>query len=265
MLKKKKSEIKENNNFEVAILNENSSFQVKEAYKTLRTNILFSLPKNLPSKVIAFVSACPGEGKTTTVINTAISFIELGKKIIVIDCDLRKPKLHKYMGIRAKSGLSNILGGFSELRECITKTEYGFDCITAGRIPPNPSELLVSEQFDETMESLKKEYDIILIDTPPITIVSETSTIVSKVDGTILIASSGKSAKTDFERAISILKFSNSKILGFVLNNSQNSNNSYGNTSYSRFFRKSPSYYYYNYGYGTNSSNNKYTDDNDIN
>ena len=248
-----------------AIINENSSFQAKEAYKTLRTNIMFSLPKNDLSKAILFTSAGSGEGKTTTLINMAISFVELGKKIILLDCDLRKPKIHKYAKIPQRVGVSNILGGFAKLEDCIVKAEHGFDCIVAGQIPPNPSELLDSSALDEIINELKKTYEYILIDTPPINIVAETAAIASKVDGAILLASQNKSTKPEFDRAISILQFSNTKILGFVLNSAKTSNNKYdkiiyNNPIFRKIIRKTKrgySYYYsYGYGYGYSYGNN---------
>lgn len=243
----------------IAIINENSSFQAKEAYKTLRTNIMFSLPKNDLSKVILFTSAGPGEGKTTTLINLAISFVELGKKIILLDCDLRKPKIHKYAKIPQKVGISNVLGGFAKAEDCIVKTDYGFDCIVAGQIPPNPSELLDSTAMDDILNELKQKYEYILIDTPPINIVAETASMAAKADGTILLASQNNSTKPEFDRAISILKFSNAKILGFVLNNAKTSGNRYdkiiyNNPVFRKIIRKTKqgySYYYsYSYGYG---------------
>lgn len=261
--KKKEKTTNPDNTRKTAIIDEKSSFQAKEAYKTLRTNILFSLPKSDFSKSVLFTSAVPGEGKTTTLINLAISMVELGKKVILIDCDLRKPKIHRYAQINSRIGVSNILGGFANTEECIVKTQYGFDCIVAGHIPPNPSELLDSVAMDNLIDELKNKYEYILIDTPPINIVSETAAMASKADGTVLLASCNRSTKPEFDRAVSILKFSNAKILGFVLNNSKNTTSKYGSIVYNnpiikKITRKTKRgyTYYYNYGYGYSYGNN---------
>ncbi len=251
-MKNNKNKVKEIQNVS-PIIDKDSSFRAKEAYKTLRTNILFALPKSEGSKVVMFTSACPGEGKTTTLINTAISFVELGKKIVIVDCDLRKPKVHKYTNIKSKVGISNVLGGFSKIEECIVKTDYGFDCMVAGHTPPNPSELLSSQQMIDIINQLKSMYDIVLLDSPPINIVSETATLAPLTDGVLLIASHASSTKQEFERAISILKFTNAKILGFVLNNAKVQLTTYSKASKKTLFsklKKNSGGYYYNYGYG---------------
>lgn len=204
---------------EPAILTKNSSFTVKESYKTLRTNLMFSIGAQKDSaKVITVASSLPGEGKTTTAINLAITFSELGSKVLVIDCDLRKPKLHKYLKLKNTVGMSTILGGFDEYKNCVITTEYGFDCITAGRIPPNPSELLSSDAMVSTLDALRQDYDFIFADCPPVDIVSDIITVASNTDGVLYVVTPDKAFVSDVAEGVSKFKFCNIKILGMVAN-----------------------------------------------
>ena len=210
---------KSSTNTEIAILDKNASFSIKEAYKSLRTNLIFSM--GTPSgkaKILSIVSSAPSEGKTTTAINIAISFAEANCKILLVDCDLRKPKLHKYMNIKNTEGMSNILCGFSSAKDCIIKSPYGFDCILAGRIPPNPAELLSSDKFTEVFDALKADYDYILIDCPPVNVVADALTISTYTDGVLYVVNPEIVLTSDVEEGISKLEFINAKIYGFVAN-----------------------------------------------
>lgn len=204
---------------EIAVLTKHASFSVKEAYKSLRTNLVFSMgTPNGKAKTLSIVSSAPSEGKTTTAINIAISFAETNSKVLLVDCDLRKPKLHKYMKLKNTDGMSNILGGFASAKDCIFKTEYGFDCIFAGRIPPNPSELLSSEKFAETFDAFKAEYDYIFIDCPPVNVVSDALAISAYTDGVLYVVNPEVVFTSDVEEGIAKLKFIDAKIFGFVAN-----------------------------------------------
>ncbi len=215
-LKQKK---KTSANTELAVLDKNASFAVKEAYKSLRTNLMFSMgTPNGKAKTLSVVSSAPSEGKTTTTINIAISFAETNCKVLLVDCDLRKPKLHKYMKLKNTDGMSNILGGFSNAKDCIFKSSFGFDCIFAGRIPPNPAELLSSDKFTETFDALKDEYDYIFIDCPPVNVVSDALTVSSYTDGVLYVVNPEIILTSDVEEGIAKLEFINAKIFGFVAN-----------------------------------------------
>lgn len=206
-------------NTEIAILDKNASFTVKEAYKSLRTNLIFSMgTPDGRAKVLSIVSSAPSEGKTTTAINIAISFAETNCKVLLVDCDLRKPKLNKYMKLKNTEGMSNILGGFATAEQTIFKSPYGFDCILAGRIPPNPAELLSSDKFTETFDSLKDKYDYIFIDCPPVNVVSDALTISTYSDGVLYVVNPGIVLTSDVEEGIAKLEFVNAKIYGFVAN-----------------------------------------------
>lgn len=204
------------------VLNHESPFMVKETYKTLRTNIMFALPNNdedPEGKVIVFTSAVPGEGKTTVCLNTAITFAQTGAKVLLIDSDLRIPKLHKYFGIDGKSGFSDVLGGFVNVQSVITPIkEHNLDCIPGGQIPPNPAELLGSKTTENLLSELKKIYDYIIIDTPPITIVADALSLAPIASGTVLIAREKYTPGNAIREVLQSLKFANAKILGIVNN-----------------------------------------------
>ncbi len=236
-----------------AILNKDSRFSVKESYKALRTNIIFSLKDAGSCKVVSMASANPAEGKTTTAVNLAITFAEMSSKVLLIDCDLRKPKVHKYANVKNKVGLSNILCGFAKVEEAITHTEYGFDCILSGHIPPNPSELLASKEMDSLVCELKKSYDFIFLDCPPINIVTDALSVATHCDGTIFIVKPNSTTKSDLTSAIGKYKFTELNVIGFIVNATDGKQGSYYKNA--KYSNKNVYYNYYNYAY-KNSTNN---------
>lgn len=211
-----------------AVIDKNTEFSIKEAYKTLRTNILFSLPNDGKHKVIVTTSAVPGEGKSTTVINLAITFSQIGSRVLIVDGDLRKPKIHKYLAVDNNNGLSGVLSGFVEAEDAIKKTEYGFDCITAGSVPPNPSELIGSTKLSELLNDLGEKYDYIFIDSPPVTVVSDTLTIAAISDGVLLIARASYTPKSLLKQSINNIKITKAKIIGVVVNAVDTKKHAYG-------------------------------------
>ena len=207
-------------NKETTILNENSKFHISEAYKTLRTNILFST-RNTGCKLYAVTSAIPGEGKTTTAINIAISFAQTEKKVIIIDSDLRKPKLHKYFDLENKVGLSNVLSGVYDGndKKYIQKTNVkNLDLISSGHVPPNPIELLSSDNMKELLKSLEETYDFVILDTPPVNIVSDALVLSDMVTGYIMVARSNYTEYDALNVAMSNFELADIKPLGVVLN-----------------------------------------------
>lgn len=218
---------------------------VSEAYKTIRTNIAFSnIDQNI--KTILVTSAQPSEGKTTTISNLAVSFAALDKKIIVIDCDLRRPSLHKQFNISNLHGLTDALIGSKPYFQCIQKTELeNLDILTAGTIPPNPSEILSSNNMKTLVKGLSEYYDYVFLDSPPIGSVTDAAIISSYADGVILVCASNE---VDKELAIiskERLQNVNAKILGVVLNKFDiDANKYYG-------------YYYYSYGENDKESNKR--------
>ncbi len=228
------------------LVSDKMSFNIKEAYKSTRTNIMFSLAANEGCKVIIVTSSIPGEGKTLTSINTALTFAQTGAKVLLIDCDLRKSKIHKYMQVDNKVGISNVLGSFASLDECIKHSdEYNLDYITTGHTPPNPLELLSSDKMKETIETLRERYDYIFIDTPPVNVVADTTAISNLCDGVLFIVRYKYTTHDMLYKAISSIEFVNAKILGFLLNDVDMANYTYAAKSkYGRYSYKS--YYYYN-------------------
>ena len=196
----------------------NSSFAVREAYRTLRTNVRFSL-RGTGCKRICITSSMPGEGKSITLLNLALSIAEAGQKVLLIDADLRKPAQARLMNETATPGLSNLLVGLSDIKAVIHKEICpNLDIIFSGDIPPNPSELLETEKFVELIEQLSKEYEYILVDTPPVSLVSDACLVASHLDGVLILVRQGMARKDAIKRVVASLQFAGAKVLGFVLN-----------------------------------------------
>lgn len=217
-------------------------FAVAESYKSIRTNLLFLLRKE-KGNVLAVSSANVGEGKSTTAINLAIAFSQLGRRALLIDADLRRPSIYKKAKLSNEVGLPNVIAGFNSLEECINTVRSNLDVLTAGRTSPNPSELLGSAAFSELLEKVKNDYDFIIIDTPPINVVSDGLIVSALTDGLLLVAREKFTIKEDFEKAINAAEFANIKLLGAVMNGT----NAKAGKGY-RKYRKS-GYEKYKYGY----------------
>ncbi len=200
------------------LLSDISSFSTKEAYRTLRTNIRFSL-QGEGCKSFCITSSAQGEGKSITITNLAISFAEAGHKVLLVDADLRRPAIARLLVEKATPGLSNVLAGLSTEEETIRTSAYpNLDVLFSGDVPPNPAELLGSERMAKMMEKLSKKYDYILIDTPPVNIVSDTCVIANMLDGVLLLARQERSRKDNIKRAVNSLKLTGAKLLGCVFN-----------------------------------------------
>lgn len=191
---------------------------IVEAFKTLRSNILFSsLDRNIQTIIVT--SANSGEGKTTIASNIAIVMAQTGKKTIIIDCDLRKPCIHRFFGISNQSGLSSLLIDEVCLEDIIKDTkEESLKVIPAGIRPPNPSELLSSSKMKDFIEAIKENYDCIIIDTPPITIVTDAQILAQYGDGCLLVAAGNETRRNSILMAVELLEKVNAKILGVILN-----------------------------------------------
>lgn len=189
-----------------------------EAYRRLRTNILFS-NADKETKIIAVTSAEPGEGKTTTAVNLAVVTAQAGYRTILLDCDLRKPSVHKFFKISNRYGISDLLIDSVNLKETAYSTEIGgLYFIPSGTKPPNPSELLASNKMKELIQRLKEQYDYIIIDTSPILLVTDAQLLSRYADGTLLVVSSRETDRVNAKRATELLKKVNAKILGVVIN-----------------------------------------------
>lgn len=221
MFLNKKTKAQDQNSFmntRRQILNKNSSFVVQEAYKTLRTNVRFFL-RGEGCKKICITSAAAGEGKSITLLNLAISVAEAGQKVLLIDADLRRPALARLLVEKATPGLSNVLAGLIPAEEAIRKEMYpNLDIILSGDVPPNPSELVGGEKMQELIGTMAQKYDYILVDTPPVNVVSDACIAANLLDGVLLLVRQGRSKKDAVRRAVSNLQLTGAKPLGFVLN-----------------------------------------------
>ncbi len=208
----------------IHILNEKTPFQIVEAFKSLRLNLIFALP-NVECKKVLFTSALPNEGKTTTCVNTAIALSQMGSKVLVIDSDLRKPVCHLYFKTKYYPGLTNFLCGLNELGEVISHTSYNnLDFMPSGLIPPNPSELIASKEFQGLLKTLEEYYEYIIIDSPPVNVVSDALSISKEVSGTIIVTRQNISTHDQVQKALNSFKLADTKVLGFVLNDSYEEN-----------------------------------------
>lgn len=218
---KKKPKGQDQNNFVNArrqILNENSSFAVQEAYKTLRTNVRFFL-RGEGCRKLCVTSGAAGEGKSITLVNLAISIAEAGDKVLLIDADLRRPALARLLVEKATPGLSEILAGIEDQDEAVREDVYpNLDVIYSGETPPNPSELLGSEKMQKLIEDMSQRYDYILVDTPPVNVVSDACIVANLLDGVLMLVRKDRSRKDDVKRAVDSLRLTGAKPLGFVLN-----------------------------------------------
>ncbi|MBW9148482.1 CpsD/CapB family tyrosine-protein kinase [Clostridium sp. CM028] len=193
---------------------------IAEAYRTLRTNIQFSsFDKKI--KTLLVTSSGPGEGKTTTASNLAIVMAQGGSKTLLIDCDQRKPNVHMVFGCSNAEGLSNILVDKNEvdINKCIQKTEItNLYILASGTKLPNPAELLGSAKMKNLIEELKEIYDFIILDTPPIILVTDAQILAQYTDGCLLVISSGEAERDSVIKSKGLLEKVNAKILGVVIN-----------------------------------------------
>lgn len=200
------------------LLGPNSSFYIQEAYNTLRTNIRFAIPGD-GCKRLCLTSGLASEGKSTTILNLAISFAETGSKVLLIDGDMRRPSLARLLIEKATPGLSNVLAGFADVEEAIRKDiRPNLDVLFAGEIPPNPLELLGSAGMKKIVETMSLRYDYILVDTPPVSIVSDACEVANITDGVLFLVRQNETDKEAVIRGVKQLELSNSRLLGFVLN-----------------------------------------------
>jgi succinoglycan biosynthesis transport protein ExoP len=191
---------------------------VTEAYRMLRTAILLSRAEE-PPRLLLFTSAIHGEGKTATVINTAIAFAHMGVRVLLIDADLRRPQCHRRLGIPGKAGLTDILTGHRGVEELIQPAYINnLFLLSSGALPPNPADLLGSRPMRDALGLLKQHYDYILIDTPPVLPVSDAVLLSTMVDGVVLVVSARSSPKPLVREACSRLRYARAQILGTLLN-----------------------------------------------
>jgi len=207
---------------------------LSEAYRSIRTSILLSFSEKPPKRIV-ITSPNPLEGKTTTVINTAIALSQTGAKVVIIDTDMRKPRIHKIFAEENGAGFSTFLSGHADLESIVKKTEIpNLFYIPSGPIPPNPSELIGSNIFKNALDSLGDRFDHIVFDSPPVLGFADSLILSNSVDGVILVVVGGKTPRETLQRTKEILQQVNAKILGVVINRVDIHRSDYG-------------YYYYKY------------------
>ena len=231
------------------------SFAASEAYKLLRTKLQFSFADDNNSRVIAVSSALSGEGKSLSAVNLAYTLSELGEKVILLDCDMRRPTLAEKLGIKKKPGLSSYLTGQSELvnlvQPCnIKDDENAFHVIAAGQNPPNPIELLSSARMEVALKTLRKVYDYVILDLPPISEVSDAMAVAKETDGILLVIRQNYCDRVALSDTVRQFEFINAKILGVVFNCTSEHSGKYGKGYYKKYYKK----YGENYGRGYENS-----------
>lgn len=234
------------------LLAEDTPFAAKEAYKSTRTHILYLSPGE-GCKRIAFTSALEHEGKSLSCINIAISMAETGKRVLLVDADLRRPMMKNVFALRETQGLSEKLAGLSgaeypgQVFAC--KTQYeNLAVLPSGNIPPNPAELLSSPRLSSIFEALEQHFDYIFIDTPPIGAVTDTALLIPEVQGHIFVVRAGDTSVDSLRRAVFTMNQLGANILGFILNdyNPKKSHGYYGYGKHGRYYGK---YSQYSYAY----------------
>jgi len=222
-------------------------FSISEDYRTVRTSILFSNADRQP-KTICFTSSHPQEGKTATVSNMAVSFAQLEGKVLLVDCDMRKPRLHKVFKVRNMVGLSGCLTGKVSFEDAVQKTGIeNIWILPSGPHPPNPAELLNSRRMKELLAEVRERFDIVLLDTPPVLAVIDPVTISSITDCTVLVVRAGKTTRKPLARAVAEIRKAKSEIVGVIFNE----------VKIGRQGDAGPYYHYYQYEYASSTDETK--------
>lgn len=227
-------------------------FQVMEAYKMIRTNLLFSLATT-DNRVVVFSSAEPSAGKSTLSANLAIVMAQTGARVLLMDADMRKPSQHRNFKKTRSMGLSKVLGGLSTLDECIYENvKPNVDLITSGPTPPNPSELLGSERMKEVLVELQKRYDYVFVDMPPLCVVADALVVAPNTAGVVLVARHNQTMYEEFAEALEKVETTGAKLLGTVLTDMRVGTGNYGR--YGRYGRYERRRYYQRYDYEYSSN-----------
>jgi len=209
-----------------------------ESFRGVRTGILFSAADNAP-QVILVSSAGPSEGKTLCAANLAVTMAQAGSRVVLIDCDMRRPRVHNVFDIGRDIGISNILVGSTEIEDAVVASGTpNLDVIPCGPIPPNPSEMIGSRRMVQLIENLRKDYNRIIIDSPPVTAVTDSVILAQAVDGVVLVVRAGDTPRQVVLNGVNQLRTVDSRILGAVLNGVNTGKDSY-------YYYQ---YYYYYYG-----------------
>lgn len=229
----------------------NLNFSTTESYKLLRTNITFSFSEEGSGHVIGVTSAVQAEGKSSTACNTAYALSEAGYRVLLFEGDLRRPSFSAKLGVERVPGLTNLLVSKKTYKENVQQCAFApnLDILTSGDIPPNPSELLTSNRMENLMAELRKDYDYIVVDLPPVTVVSDALAISKLIDGVVMVVREGVSDQQMLAEAMRQLDMVNARVLGFVYRNSDGGDKKYSHR-YSKKYYKYYNRYYNDYAKG---------------
>ena len=241
------------------LLNENTPFDVTEAFRNLKAALSVSVPKKDGGTAIMLTSAYPEDGKTTVTVNLALMFALSNAKVVLVDADIRKGRVAKYFKRKSSPGLSDCLSGQNTLDEVIHQSHLNenLSYITCGTHSPKPYELLESNEMKELLQELRRRYDFVIIDTPPVLLISDALALATITDGTALVCRHNVSYISDISRALNSLEFAKANILGVIVND-------YKAPATGKFYGGYKKYYYYNsygYGYGSTNPNDKDEDE----
>ena len=229
------------NNENKKTLHKNLEFTATEQYKLIRANLDFTLPENEKCPVIGVTSSMRGEGKSTTAVNLSYVFAEKGSKVLLIDADLRIPSIAKKLEIESSPGLANLLRGKgAQISEFQSHLLSNWFVLPSGDIPPNPSELLGSSRMENILNQLREVFDYIIIDLPPVNIVSDAISISSLISGMIVVIREEYTEKKELERCFRQLQLSNVNVLGCVMNEAKSGSGSYGKYKKYKYYQSDP-------------------------
>ena len=254
---RKASEHKHHSHRSEYLLSAETPFDVTEAFRNLKASLSVSVPRRKGGTVIMATSAYPEDGKTTVTVNLALMFALSNARVLLIDADIRKGRVAKYFKCKSTPGLSDCLSGQNTLEEVVHQSEVNenLSFITCGTHSPKPYELLESYEMKDLLNELRKSYDYIIIDTPPILLISDALALAPLTDGTVLVCRHNVSYLSDISRALNLLDFSRANVLGIVVND-------YKAHTLGKFYGGYKKYYYYNsYGYGYGSTNPEDSDE----
>lgn len=220
----KSSDLPESPERLVTVLDPTNS--ASEAYRTLRTSLLYSLV-DTPPKVIVLTSPGPGEGKSTTCANLGVVLAQTDKNTLILDCDFRRPAQHKIFELRNLRGVTNVLVNEHSPQEIWQEPLSGLKVITVGPLAPNPAELLGSRRFAEFISQVRRQFDYVLIDSPPTELVSDAAILAAQGDGVLLVLDAQNTRKVSVQRAMRSLKAVGARVLGTVMNNAKTGKGEY--------------------------------------
>ncbi len=238
------------------LLNDKTPFDVTEAFRNLKATLSVSVPRKDGGVAIMTTSAYPEDGKTTVTANLALMFALSDAKVVLVDADIRKGRVAKYFKRKSAPGLSDCLSGQNTLDEVIHNSHINpnLSYITCGTHSPKPYELLESNEMKELLKELRSRYDYVIIDTPPVLLISDALALATETDGTVLVCRHQVSYVSDVSRALSTLEFAKANVLGIVVND-------YKELQRGKYYGGYKKYYYYNYNYSYGSTDPSVTDD----